>query len=210
MVHNSHQARSKIRPKRCVNTPLYTPSIMSKRKQEETSEELECDGDGAVTKRPTKQPVIEILDDEPDVCSICSEPCCHPAMVNRRGCKHMFCHLCIHAWMDQCRVRGSVPTCPLCRAEITSCRTTATHSRYVKRLLLKLRRMRIRYQSRSFDGPDVTHYNFIRYSVDPTRVEQERERLAKEGIPLTFTAMQLPPRMDTSQGASSSTAIEID
>ena len=189
---------------------------MSKRKQEETSEgvrifdpssiqELECDGDGAVTKRPTKRPVIEILDDEPDVCPICSEPCCHPAMVNRRGCKHMFCHLCIHAWMDQCRVRGSVPTCPLCRAEITSCRTTATQSRYVKQVLQTLRRMRITYQTRTFDGPTVTHYNFVRYSVDP----QEQERLAKEGIPLTFTAMQLPPR-DTSQGASSSTAIEID
>ena len=189
---------------------------MSKRKQEETSEgvphrgssiqELECDGDGAVTKRPTKRPVIEIVDDEPDVCPICSEPCCHPAMVNRRGCKHMFCHVCIHAWMRQCRVRGSVRTCPLCRAEITSCRTTATHSRYVARLLLKLRRMRITYTNRTYYGPNVTHYNFIRYSVDP----QERERLAKEGIPLTFTAMQLPPRMDTSQGASSSTAIEID
>ena len=187
---------------------------MSKRKQEEISEELESlrnsvsdtrDGDGAVTKRPTKRPVIEILDDEEDECSICFEPCCHPTTVNGHSCAHVFCHLCIAKWNHRFIVQGTNPTCPLCRAEITSCSTSATRSRYVKQLLKKLQRIGITPTART--NRQASRSDCIVFEVDATRAEQER--LAKEGIPLTFTAMQLPPR-ETSQGGSSSTAIEIN
>lgn len=186
---------------------------MSKRKQDEISEELRaesprssellCNRDGAVAKRQ----VIEISADEPDLCSICFDHCCHTSTVNRlAGCKHVFCHLCIYMWMNRFRGRGTLPTCPLCRSPITSCRTVATRSMYVKRLISKLRTMGIMFHC--FTNPHASRSDCIVYEVDATRAEQER--LAKEGIPLTFTAMQLPPSSDTSHGASSSTAIEID